>query len=320
MSEQGSSQAREQSTGSEDGGSQRSNRERGKKSSRDSDSAIFQLMEMMQRERKEDRKESREKEERLLKLINEQKEQLDILRAREGGLETASISSLGTGTNSSELSELHQMMRKEKAMIESSRGVYRSDLLEGHDLPEEWPVYSWPKGWRMRNIFARALISMGELQAQHLRAVEKSISKEDILLTKKEKLSRALDLALNELKTQLRVTERFLRREEYAILEPLVNGASEDKREYPLAHIAWEVCMLGNKELPIATPALLHTCRTLAPLIVGGIREWEQVVVGIGWPSSETKGFRVGKPMIKRHMDPIKKTTPQTTQQKKGNQ
>ena len=155
-------------------------RKRGEKSAREENNSLTQILEMLIREKKEDRKQQQEwyekqaeRDRETSKILSEQKAMIEELRKqKEESSETSSTGGLSiTATSQSELSDLHRLMQKDNSKMESSKGIYKSDLLEaeGVNLPEGWPMYRWPKAWGYKVVIARALITMSNLQEQHLQ-------------------------------------------------------------------------------------------------------------------------------------------------------
>jgi len=157
----------------------------GKKRPREED-IMQQMLDMM--------KESNRREERMRKELDEQRSLIVAMsKSRSNYGDEESVSS----------GDLTNILVRERAVLECSRGQYKAGALESVELPSSWPLYSWPKSWHVtkRQQMARALISMKDLQEQHVDVIKKKHVDE---LSHDEVMREALDSALGELRKELK--------------------------------------------------------------------------------------------------------------------
>lgn len=189
------------------------------------------------------------------------------IEALRSDLEAVQRDNLGGGSESSGRSgDLHHLI-KEKAIMETSRGEWRSHLLEGVTLPSEWPVYEWLKHWQGRMTIVRALLALQELQK-----------------------NKTLKEAVRELKLSCNKLGRNISPAEHRLLAPVLKGA---KTEYE--HDVWELCLLGVADLPYYIPTWMYICRTVKPVLVENTAQWNAIVAGGVWPFSCSDGFKIGR-------------------------
>ena len=98
---------------------------------------------------------------------------------------------------------------------------------------------------------------------------------------------------MHSITLKLRTLQRGLKLGEWELLKPMVNGFSG---EYPHEHSLWEYCLKGIKEYPVWISDHLQASRTVSPMIVSSISEWESLTSGGEWPTAATKGYRTGLP------------------------
>ena len=230
-------------------------RKRGHKARRELDQA--EMMRIMQRNMEEQNK-------IILTLLQDLREG----KAKAGSVETVRSDSAGTtssgATGAASSRELHLLV-KERQQMETSKGEWKSDLLEGVELPEEWPMYEWPKWWSGRGTIQRALLALHELQ------------KDNTLLE-----------ALKEMKSQTQRLGRYLSASDFRIIQPILEGKPS------LEHDAWEITLMGIPDLPVQIPSWLHVCRSVKPAYVSDRAQWLRVIHGGEWPSTTSKGFKIG--------------------------
>ena len=160
----------------------------GRKRPREED-IMQQMLDMM--------KESNRREERMRKELDEQRSLIvEMSKSRSNYGDEESVSS----------GDLTNILVRERAVLECSRGQYKAGALKSVELPSSWPLYSWPKSWHVtkRQQMARALISMKDLQEQHVDVIKKKHVDE---LSHDEVMRKALDSALGELRKELKDSE-----------------------------------------------------------------------------------------------------------------
>ena len=99
----------------------------------------------------------REKDRRFL-LERDKEQQLTINRLMEERSRTPS-------EKGDALSVSHtQIMLRDRATVEASKGELKTPMLTDCELPDEWPKYEWPKGWPGGQKIVRALLAMKDIQ------------------------------------------------------------------------------------------------------------------------------------------------------------
>ena len=256
----------------------------GKKRPREED-IIQQMLDIM--------RQGNEREERMRRELEEQRSLIVAISKSQCG-DDESISSGRTLVGSDDLTNI---LVRERAVLECSRGQYKAGALEGVELPPSWPLYAWPKSWHVakRQQMARALIALKDLQEQHVDLVKR---KSDEGISQEELMKKALSSALGELKSHLRTLGRGLRYGEWEIIQPIVTEAST--LDYPHHHRGWEICIKGLKEYPVFITDHLLACRSVSPMIMSSASEWDEVVSGGEWPTASTKGWKTGLPKTAR--------------------
>ena len=268
-------------------------RRAGKKSGRDENQDKFsKLMEVMALTLKEVSKMGERQDKRNRREDKENirlRKEIEVLKS-----DTASSATSGTEKNESGIADLV----KDRATIETSRGVWKSPLLATATFPEEWPLYSWPKGWRGKHEVVGALMNLLELQKNQRERSGRSNTD-------------PLKEAVEELKNRLTNFNRTLEPQQYQLLLPILNGVKEE--HYPLAHEAWVLCLLGIRQIPEYTQHHLLICRSIPPVYMEHERHWNEIIEGREWPTVVTKGFRVKRGGQTNH-NQIMKTTAQNNQ------
>jgi hypothetical protein len=235
-------------------------RKSGEKAAR-ADNALMQ--ELLMEIRNSNKARTLEMEEYKASLATQQ-ETIEVLR---NDLEAVQRDNLGGGSESSGRSgDLHHLI-KEKALMETSRGEWRSHLLEGVTLPAEWPVYEWLKHWSGRMTVVRALLALQELQKN--KTIKEAV--------------REMKLACNKL-------GRNISPAEHRLLVPVLEG-----KETQYEHDVWELCLLGVADLPYYIPTWMYICRTVKPVLVENTAQWNAIVAGGVWPFSCSDGFKIGR-------------------------
>jgi hypothetical protein len=194
-------------------------------------------------------------------------------------------SQVGGGSSRSGQAGDPDYIRREKAQTEASAGDWKSELLQTEDLPEDWPVYSWPKSWVHRHAFVRGLLAMRELQTRH---TPEPVKIDGCLVYGKPNVRAAVD----ELGEKLRQASRFLKEDEFRIILPVKMKQEGDN--YVFEHDVWELCTLGNKDCSVYLPGMMLVCRSVPPVTVASKEEWTSVTTGGRWPLSAGKGIPVG--------------------------
>lgn len=183
-------------------------------------------------------------------------------------------------------------LKRERGKIESSKGEWKSALLDGAELPPEWPEYRWPKSWVGRFEVVRALNLMNLHQKTHKKG------KTDL---------EALRSAVRELKTNLKSENRLLKRDEFRLISPIIKGDNDEQDdaetdEYIFAHDVWELCCIGFRDIGPQIPGWLFICRSVNPNLMESEKHWTNIIGGGEWPRMDSSGFKVG------FSEPIKKT------------
>ena len=233
-------------------------RKRGKKSAREeriTDEERWRAMLQMMETLTEERREDRRQSQA---IIGNLQKKLEEARSE--------TSERGSSQGVSGSRELHLLV-KERQRMETSVGEWKSDLLEQVELPSTWPKYEWPKAWAGRTLIQRALITLNEMQKE-----------------------KTLKEALNDLKNNAQRLSRNLHPGDYRIIAPILEGSPSTH-----THDAWEMCLLGIPEFPPGIALLLFTCRNVKPAYLSNINGWNEVVAGGQWPSTVSKGFKVGR-------------------------
>jgi hypothetical protein len=180
--------------------------------------AIMQQLNNQSVETKKDAAESAKKTQEMFaeqKALQDEiieKLRMEVALMSGGGSETSGKSSSG---------DLHLLV-KEKALMETSVGEWKSNLLEGVELPCDWPKYEWPKLWVGRMTMVRALMALKELQK-----------------------NKTINEAIKELKTSANKLSRNITAADHRLLVPVLNGTPT-----PFEHDVWELCLLGVPDLP----------------------------------------------------------------------
>lgn len=235
-------------------------RKKGKKTARVDNSMIEMLLEQIKAqgvERAEDNERWRLSFEAQATTIETLKSEVEIVQRDTlgGGSETSSRSG-----------DLHHLI-KEKAIMETSQGEWRSNLLEGVTLPTTWPKYEWMKHWSGRMTIVRALMALQELQK-----------------------NKTLKEAVRELKVSCNKLNRNISASDHRLLAPVLLG---NKTDYE--HDVWELCLLGVADLPYFIPSWMYICRTVKPVLVENTAQWNAIVAGGVWPYSCSDGFKIGR-------------------------
>ena len=115
---------------------------------------------------------------------------------------------------------------------------------------------------------------------------------------------KTLKEALNDLKNNAQRLSRNLHPGDYRIIAPILEGAPSTH-----THDAWEMCLLGIPEFPPGIALLLFTCRNVKPAYLNSINGWNEVVAGGQWPSTVSKGFKVGRNQRVGRKPPSRQTT-----------
>jgi hypothetical protein len=203
--------------------------------------------------------EDREKDRRFL-LERDKEQQLTINRLMEERSRTPS-------ERGDALSASHtQIMLRDRATMEASKGEFKTQMLADCELPDEWPKYEWPKGWPGGQKIVRALLAMMDLQKNF-----------------------TIQKALKEIKRQ----DKVLFANDWRIVKPFLEG--KEGKDNPHTQDVWELCLLGVPDMIPAIPTWLFICRNVKPGLVGGINEWNTIIGGGEWPHVATEGFKVGK-------------------------
>ena len=188
--------------------------------------------------------EDREKDRKFL-LERDKEQQMTISRLMEERSRTPS-------ERGDALSASHtQIMLRDRATMEASKGEFKTQMLADCELPEEWPKYEWPKGWPGGQKIVRALLALKDLQK-----------------------SFTIQKALKEIKRQ----DKVLFPNEWRIVKPFLEGT--EGKDNPHTQDVWELCLLGVPDMIPAIPTWLFICRNVKPGLVGGINEWNAVIAG----------------------------------------
>lgn len=170
---------------------------------------------------------------------------------------------------------------KDTVLYETSAGWLKTDLfitnLGYEELPEDFPLYSWPKCWKGRQKMARALLYMRDLIK-----------------------SKSLYECVVEMSRQLGSQKKFLRPSEYRIIEPLLSGkVKKDGSDFLFKQDALELCLLSQREFGIHFPGIMYACRSIPATHAEDDVQWGDIMAGREWPGGVLHGFKVGVPKEK---------------------
>jgi hypothetical protein len=170
---------------------------------------------------------------------------------------------------------------KDTVLYETSVGWLKTDLfitnLGYEDLPDDFPLYSWPKCWKGRQKMARALLYM-----------------RDLIKTK------SLYECVLEMSRKLGSQKKFLRPSEYRIIEPILSGkVKKDGSDFLFKQDALELCLLSQREFGLHFPGIMYACRSIPATHAEDDVQWGDIMAGREWPGGVLHGFKVGVPKEK---------------------
>lgn len=256
-------------------------RKKGKKSAR-VEASLNELVMLMKAQTEEREAERTERALEKEAWRAEAAQQASVIEGLRSDVEAVQRDNLGGGSEvSSRSGDLHHLV-KEKALMETSRGEWRSNLLEGCILPPSWPMYEWMKHWSGRMTIVRALLALQELQK-----------------------NKTLKEAVRELKLSCNKLGRSISPSDHRLLTPIMQGLKSDYEQD-----VWELCLLGVADLPYYIPSWMYICRTVKPVLVENTAQWNAIVAGGVWPYSCSDGFKIGRYKDKTPFVPVNQVTP----------